>query len=203
MPATTAPVVTQTSRAGSTATLLDRVLPCYEFRGRVTRSMHASPPTIFRALREVTPSDVPLAAALGNIRYLPGRLTGRLPALAPGRSFWESADFNILAEEPGHEIVIGSIGRLHDLRDQQFVPVTDLAAFERFQHPDFQKLAISVRAEPTGGTGATRVVMEHRTWPLGPTARWASTLMGGLLRDATRRRAEAAEASGHVSGRSR
>jgi hypothetical protein len=214
MPATTARAVTQTSQPSTTATLLDRVLPCYEFRGKVTRSMHASPPTIFRALREVTPSDMPLAAALGNVRYLPGRLTGRVPALAPGRSFWESADFDILAEEPGREIVIGSIGRLHDLRDQQFVPLTDLATFKRFQHPDFQKLAISVRAEPTGRTGTTRVIMEHRTLPLGPTARWkfaiywwllirwASTLMGGLLLDATRRRAEAGETSGPMSGRS-
>ena len=61
----------------SEPTALDAVLPTYEFRGTVTVRVHASPAAIFAALDAVTLADMPLASALGALRYLPGRLRGR------------------------------------------------------------------------------------------------------------------------------
>jgi hypothetical protein len=185
-----------------TSTLLDNVLPRYAFRGVVERTACAAPQTIFRALREVTFDEMPLATLLGTARYVPSRLLGRMPVRETSRSFWAETASAPLAEAQDREVVIGTIGRLHDLLDQQFVTFANPDEYQRFQHPDFQKLALSIRTEPGPGLGTTRIIMEHRTLPLGPSGRWkftlywwllirwASGLMGGLLLDAVQRRAE-------------
>lgn len=203
--------MSETSRGGASSvaqpsprvpSLLDQVLPRCEFQGEVSRVIHASPGEAFAALRAVTLADMPLANALGNLRYLPGRLLGRTPPSDTSRPFWELIEFRPLLEDADREVVIGSIGRLHDLTDQQMVRIDGLDAFRSFQHPDYQKLAMSIRAEPGPMSGTTRLVLEHRTLPLGASARWkfalywwllvswASGLMGGLLLDAVKRRAE-------------
>jgi hypothetical protein len=186
---------------------LDRVLPRYEFEGRAERIVFAPPRAVFQALYEVTLGEMPLAAFFGNLRYVPGRLLGRRPPSDSHRPFFEAADMKPLLEVPDREVIFASIGRLHDLTDQQFVPITDVASFERFSHPDYQKLAISIRVERTAQPYADRLIMEHRTLPLGAPARWkfalywwllikwASDFMGGLLLDAVVRRAERSLAS--------
>jgi hypothetical protein len=182
--------------------LLDQVLPSYEFRGQTERVVLASPEVVFRSLREVTLAEMPLARRLGNLRYLPGRLLGRTPPADDARPFFEVAGLKPLLELPDREAVFVTIGRLHDITDQQVVPVSDLAAFQRFSNPDYQKLAISIRLEPSFPPGANRLIVEHRTLPLGPSGRWkfalywwlmirwTSDFMSGLLLDAVVRRAE-------------
>jgi hypothetical protein len=186
----------------TTRSLLNRVLPRYEFRGHTERIVFAPPDAVFRALREVTLAEMPLATFFGNLRYLPGRMLGRTPPTLNARPFFETADMHPLLEVPDHEVVFVTVGRLHDLTDQQFVQIRDVASFERFSDPDYQKLAISIRLEPSHQPGANRLIMEHRTLPLGPSARWkfelywwllikwTSNFMGGLLLDAVVRRAE-------------
>jgi hypothetical protein len=112
-----------TTHTAAERTLLDSVLPTYDFRGSTATTIYAPPTAIFRALRAVTLADMPLAHALGTLRYLPGRLTGRVTATEreTTRPFLEVAGGLLLAEEPDREMVIGTIGRLHDMRDQQFV----------------------------------------------------------------------------------
>jgi hypothetical protein len=108
-------------RGASEQSLLDQVLPRYDFRGRASIAIHASPERIFLALREVTLADMPLAYALGSIRYSPGLLTGRLKRDSDHltRPFFAVAGNLVLGEEPNREMVVGRIGRLHNLQDQQ------------------------------------------------------------------------------------
>jgi hypothetical protein len=166
--------------------------------------IHASPERIFQALREVTLADMPLAYALGSIRYLPGLLKGRVEREADHltRPFFAVTGNLTLAEEPNREIVIGSIGRLHNLQDQQFVALASPEAFTRFQTPGYEKLAMSFRIVGGEGRRGYQLVCEHRTQALGASARakfalyWflliklGSTVMLRLLFAAVKRRAE-------------
>jgi hypothetical protein len=191
-------------RATDGPSLLDGVLPRYDYGGSVSTVIHAPPAAIFRALREVTLAEMPLAHALGTLRYLPGRLTGRVPP-QPGertRPFLELLTGPVLAEDPDREVVIGTVGRLHDLLDQQFVPLDGRDAFDAFDRPDFEKFAQSFRI--AGGSEATgyRLLAEHRTLALDPGARrrfaWYWYLLVGrsgnwllrMLLEAVKRRAE-------------
>jgi hypothetical protein len=170
-------------RAAAGPSLLDRVLPEYDHGGQVSIQIHASKSAIFRALREVTLAEMPLAYALGTIRYLPGRLTGRIKSQPDEavRPFFELMAPLVLAEEPDQEIVLGNIGRLHDLLDQQFAQLDSPEAFAAFAHPDYEKLAQSIRvADGDEATGYT-LVGEHRTLALGPSARWKFALYWHLL----------------------
>jgi hypothetical protein len=170
-------------RATQGPSLLDAALPAYEFRGRVTTVIHAPPTAIFRALRTVTLADMPLADALGTIRYLPGRLTGRLRRRPDERTrpFFELAAPLVLAEEPGREVVIGSIGKLHDLLDQQVVPLDSPEAFKRFAQPDYEKFVQSFRVAGGDAAGGYTLVAEHRTHAIGASARWKFALYWHLM----------------------
>jgi hypothetical protein len=192
-------------RATGAPPLLDRVLPGYDFRGRASAEIHAPPAAIFRALREVTLADMPLADALGSLRYLPGRLTGRLRRRPEDRArpFFDVAGNPVLAEAPEQEVVVGCVGRLHNLLDQQFVDLDGLAAFARFATPGYEKLAMSFRVASGDAQRGYRLECEHRTLALGAGARrafalywwllirWGSAVMLRLLFAAVRRRAEA------------
>jgi hypothetical protein len=189
-------------------TLLDQVLPTADYSGQVSVTILASPAAIFRALRDVTLSEMPLANALGTIRYLPGRLSGRATSASDvtTRPFFDLMAPCILAEEPDREVVIGNIGKLHDLLDQQFVPLDGPQAFSSFNRPDYEKLAQSIRIAGGDEVIGYTVVGEHRTQALGASARWkfalywyllvgwSSNQMMRLLLEAIKRRAESATA---------
>lgn len=187
---------------------LDELVPGAQFRDTIELVVHAPPPRIFRAAREVTLADMPVARALGELRYLPGRLTGHSAgsAAASAPFFDELARTGnlVLAEEPGREIVIGMIGRLHQVLDQEPVQLHDRGEFERFREPGYEKLAMSLRIEGDDAERGCLLVLEHRTLALDPLAErrfgqyWlvikpmGAFVTGQLLR-AIRRRAEASD----------
>jgi len=191
-------------RAAEPNTLLDAVLPAYDFRGRTEAVIHAPPAAIFRALRTVTLADMPLAAALGALRYLPGRLTGRTRPRPDDRArpFFDLTGNLTLAVAPDRELVVGCAGRLHDPLDQQFVALDGPAAFARFDAPGHEKLAMSFRIAGGDARRGYRLACEHRTQALGAGARrafavywwllirWSSAVMLRLLLAAVKRRAE-------------
>src|SRR5688572_9407593 len=84
-------------------TLLDDVLPRYDYRSRVSLVINAPRAAIFHALRSVTLAEMPLAYVLGTIRYLPGLLSGRLRRRPDdaSRPFFEVAGSRVLAERRG------------------------------------------------------------------------------------------------------
>ena len=131
----------------ATLTALDDVLPDFEYVGSVAVDIKATPSEIFKAVREVTLSEMPLARLLGSMRYLPGRITNRMPA-GPSESsqpLFDVAARPVLAVTQDREVVIGCIGKLHDLVDQQFVDIRDADEFRRFNDPSYEKHAESFR----------------------------------------------------------
>lgn len=189
--------------------LLDAVLPDAEFSGEVSVVIHAPPRAIFQALREVTLADMPLATFLGELRYLPGRITGKGAAPAPATEPFMQLVMTeggtiLLGEVPDQEVVVGSVGKYHDMLDQQIAPLHNLGEFLHFDQPDYQKLAMSFRVSGSDVTTGYRLTLAHRTHALSPAARWKFALYwlgikpGGnfvswLLLRAVKRRAERME----------
>jgi hypothetical protein len=157
------------------ATLIEGIVPETEFRDVISVTVNAEPAAILDALHGVTVDDMPLAKAMGTLRYLPARLLGR-PGVesAAGEPFMESLLKNgtvVLAEDPEREVVVGSAGKYHQLLDQEPRPFTSAEEFRAFSDPDFQKLVMSLRVEPTGTPGLNRLILEHRTQPLSEASR--------------------------------
>jgi hypothetical protein len=189
--------------ARDSGSLLGRVLPQYDYRGVVTLPVAATPAEVFRALREVTLADMPLAYLIGSLRYLPGRLLGRTRPQADQltRPFLEITMPVHLGEEPDREMVVGSIGKLHNLLDQQFVQLKDAQAFADFDNPDYEKFAMNFRVTAANDDSST-LSSDYRTLALGPSARrkfavywylmvgWGGNFMLRQMLKAVKRRAE-------------
>ncbi len=93
---------------------LDHFIPAYQFSEFHDIRIHAAPAEVYRAVREVTAGEIFLFRTLTWIRYphLPGR--GEENILnAPGRKpildVATRSGFRVLAEQPGHEVVLGTM----------------------------------------------------------------------------------------------
>jgi len=153
---------------------IDNVVPETEFRDVISVTVNAAPSAIFEALRQVTPNDMPVANALGTLRYLPGRILGRATVAADAAHPFISTLLEngtvVLEESPDQELVFGSAGKYHQLLDQEPEPFHTAEEFHAFNNPACQKLVMSIRVEPTGTPGLNRLVLEHRTQALTPEA---------------------------------
>lgn len=197
------------------AMLIDGIVPELGFSDVISVTVNAEPAAIFDALYSVTVDDMPIAKAMGTLRYLPGRLLRRRNVESTaGEPFMESLLKNgtvVLAADSGREVVVGGAGKYHQLLDQEPRPFTIADDFRAFSDPDFQKLVMSLRVEPTGTPGLSRLVLEHRTQPLSEASRrrfrryWRVIKPTGAfvtkqLLWAAKRRAEAAQvASRHAA----
>jgi hypothetical protein len=187
------------------ARLLDKLMPFFEFQDSIWVHVEATPRQIFRALDEVTTADMPLAWAMGVLRYLPAMLTGKLKFNLPGDEPFAkqllSSGNTVLGKDPEREIVIGMLGKFHQLTDQALVPFKDAVEFADFNDPAYQKLAMSIRVEPDEPASGYTLLLEHRTHALSDESErqfgryWLAIKPGGalvskLLLNAVKQRAE-------------
>ena len=111
-----------------------------------------------------------LAWFLGELRYLPSRLAGRIPAADPKRPFLSmlvEGGTLVLCDEAPREMITGSAAQLHRV-DQAPQRFSTREAFEAFDDPTHEKLFMSVRVAPTGCPGEHWLVLEHATRALSP-----------------------------------
>ena len=137
----------------TTTSLLDEVLPEFDFRSRHARRIAAPPEWVAEAVDLCRVGRA--AAVLFKVRGV------RLP---PGsiRDALVGSGFTVLAERLGVEMVAGTIGRFWALSEQAHIETPgDLDAFRAFDRPGWAKGAISLRIEPLDD-GSTRLSTETR-----------------------------------------
>jgi hypothetical protein len=184
-----------------TARMLDLVLPMPRLLEIDHVELAAPKERVWQLLRHENLAKSPLIRALFELRGLPERLRGKgvhpVIRIDDLESSEEHPGFQILAEDPGHEVVVGAIGRVW-LPEIPFVHVRDAGAYAAFDEPGFVKVAWAVRVLPWGETG-TRVEVEVRvdatddaSWPkfkryfrlIGPASHFIRrTLLASLARD--------------------
>ena len=148
-------------------TLLDEILPEFEFSSVYSTIAAADAGTTYRAALELPAEDLGmLARALLAARGLPGRLVGAgdeqpLTGSRPLLEAMGDLGFRILATEPDGEVVFGDVGRFWSVRDIAGPPIGSTQEFVEFDHPGFAKVAanVVVRAAPEPG----RTILQTET----------------------------------------
>jgi hypothetical protein len=129
-------------------TLLDDVLPVWDFDERHGIRVDAPAARLLDAVRAVTPAETPLLRALYLLRGLPRR------ADAP---IWDQllgGGFSVLGERPGVEAVVGAIGRPWRVWE----PLRRHTDFGRFAEPGYLKMAVGFLARDGELVTETRVL---------------------------------------------
>jgi hypothetical protein len=130
------------------STLLSEVLPEYDFRERHARRVEAPPERVFAAVRELRADDTPFARVLFRLRGLRGDAS--LPIFEQmGR-----LGFEVVAEEPGREVVVAAIGQPWRLRGGRRPRGVE---FRTFAQPGYAKMALAYRYENGTLSTETRV----------------------------------------------
>lgn len=140
-------------RAARGVTRLDTLLPRYQFYERHTRSIDAPSEVVWRALHQVTASDIRFFRLLTTVRRA-GRSGPEdilnAPAHRPIIDVALGSGFTTLANVPSRELVIGTFVAKPREVDQ---PRT-AAAFRNASSPGYAKAAMNFHLEPDrrGGT---------------------------------------------------
>jgi hypothetical protein len=133
--------------------LLDRFMPRYDVAERHHARVAAAADTVWRIARELDLQRSTLVRAIFKAREV--LLGARPDTVSPPAGLIAqvtSLGWGILAEEPGREIVIGSVTRPW-LADVVFrtVPAAEFAAFDE---PGYVKIAWTLRVEPADSSAA-------------------------------------------------
>ncbi|MBI2394342.1 MAG: hypothetical protein HYV09_32530 [Deltaproteobacteria bacterium] len=150
---------------------LDRLIPRARKLELDGVDVAVPPEKAWARVRHGTLADSPLVRALFAIRTLPSRLAGGERAAADRddelrlrlddmRSSPEKPGFQVLVDDPPHEIAVGAIGKVWQL-DIPFVHVADADAFRELDEPDLVKVAWALRVEPRGERDA-HIALELR-----------------------------------------
>jgi len=150
-------------RKESMGTHLDYFVPVYQFYESHSVLVRASPERVFQAVKAVTPDEILLFRTLTWLRSPRFSEGGRRTVLdaPPGKPILETAtssDFLLLAEEPGREVVLGTV-----LGDTPFVSGGNPTPedFMLLVRPGYSKIAINFHVQETGGD-LCRVTTETR-----------------------------------------
>jgi hypothetical protein len=159
--------------ATTTTTLMDEVLPEFQFQSGHGRRVAAPPEWVAEALN---------VYQLGRSASLLFKLRGiRLPS-GSMRDVLTKSGFTMLAERPGAEIVAGTNGQFWALRELTHMEAPrDLEDFRSFDRPGWAQGAFSVRMEPLED-GSTHLSTETRVRCIDEQARRRFAIYWALIK---------------------
>jgi hypothetical protein len=148
--------------------LLDKFMSVYHFNEVHAVVARATPERIFRAIKEVTPQEMPLVRTLFWMRSLPALLTGRGGSrLGGAKAVLEQAlsgGFVLLAEETNRELVLGTIDQFWKLQGGSSPQIASAQEFLAFDHPDYAKAALNFYVDENSGEDGVKVTTETRVY---------------------------------------
>jgi len=151
-------------RVETPATHLDEFVPAYQFGEFHSIRIRAPRERVYAALRQVTADEITLFRALTWIRRF-GRPIPESILNAPGDKplldVAQQTSFLKLAEEPGREIVLGTL--VAAPKGTQRKKDSTPEDFKALQAPGFAPAAINFRLEDAGG-GETLLTTETRVY---------------------------------------
>lgn len=143
---------------------LDRLLPDAQLRELHHVDVAAPPERTWEIVRRGGMPQTAITRALFALRTLPDRLAGgevdSLGGLDELISTPDRPGFQILVDEPPHEVAVGAIGKVWRLRIP-FLHVEDATEFAHFDTPGWVKVAWAIRVLPCGGC-QSRIEFEVR-----------------------------------------
>jgi hypothetical protein len=147
--------------------VLDDFLPRYDVNEVHSITTGAAPAAAMKAIRELTPLEVPVLVVLMALRRAPALLRGRLPRVG-GRLLdgFGAAGFTPLRDSP-EELSFGIVGRFW--RADSGLRQIDASEFRDFAEPGWAKGAINFEVQRIGDR--TVVTTETRVAATDETAR--------------------------------
>lgn len=143
---------------------LDRLLPDAQLREIHHVDVAAPPERTWEVVRHGEMPQTAITRALFALRTLPERIAGGQVATLGGLdelvSTPDRPGFQILIDDPPHEVAVGAIGKVWRLRIP-FLHVADAAEFAHFDSSGWVKVAWAVRVLPRAGHGS-RIEFELR-----------------------------------------
>ena len=140
--------------------LLDKFVPEYDF-GEV-HSTRLSAPTehALEEIKLVKLGEMPLVRLLFAVRSIPARLARKrsLPSDKAKPLYGQMLDFGfvLLAEEPGRELVFGSIGQMFKASSGLTPAFRDVGEFVAFGEPGYAKVAMTFSVGRVDGSTELR-----------------------------------------------
>jgi hypothetical protein len=149
----------------ATTSLLDDVLPAYDFHEVHDVFVPGPPEQAYAAVKAVSAREIRVLGPLMSVRRLPATLSRRrrVGFEGPGSALDQflRAGFVVLGERPGTETVIGAVGRFWSPTSNQPVEtVRTRADFVAFAEPGYAKAAMNFVVSPE--TRGSRVTTETR-----------------------------------------
>jgi hypothetical protein len=149
--------------------LIDSIMPLYHFnevQSIIVRSNSRS--NILKAVRDVTPKEIPFLFELFWLRGLPSfiilgkRYKFSINRKRPLFEQFLASGFILLAEEERRELVVGGIGQFWKLWSGSFHIIADTQEFLSFNSPNYGRAAINFYVHQNHGDDYVKVRTETR-----------------------------------------
>ncbi len=155
--------------------LLDSFVQVYDFNEVHAIAVQANQDKTFRAIKQVTPAEIPLFRTMISLRSLPRWVVGRRPsAFEPAKALFEqvlTANFVLLAEETNRELVLGTIGKFWRLQGSMWRKINNAQDFIAFDRPDYVKVCLNFLVDRGSRDDHCSVTTETRIRASDPIAR--------------------------------
>ncbi|OPH51166.1 hypothetical protein BC351_35540 [Paenibacillus ferrarius] len=165
--------------------MIDRYMPDYQFGERHEIVIHAEQEIVYRAIREVTATEIPLLRLLFAIRTLPSLLMGKrgkvLADTLPYVEEMERYGFLLLEEEQNLEFVVGVVGKFWRPVGNLPIKLKSVVDFTKFIDSRYARSVMNFSVQHGELNGNTVLRTETRVQTIGSAAKVKFALYWAII----------------------